>query len=449
MKFTILGAGLSGISCSYHLGHENCLIYEKNNYLGGHIHSEFINGFTWDEGPHVSFTKNEYVKELFESNIEGEFFEYPVSTSNYYKGNWIPHPAQSNLWAVPQPLRDKCLSDFLNSRNLTDLVPNNYNEWLNIAFGETFAKAFPFKYTKKYWTTTPKNLSTDWVGERVFSPKIDDVNKGYLQPLSFQTHYITHVRYPKRGGYFSFAKKLYAGSNINLSKELIKINLDSKEIFFSDGTCHCYDKLINTLPLPIFIEYSNAPKEVKDAAKQLNCTSVLLVNVTANHPTVRQDNWIYVYDEDKYSTRINFTELLSPNNAPINKTGIQVEVYFSNYKEKDGTNVQIANKVCEELIEMGLIESHQSIESCDTRWVQWANVIFDNQRREFQNIVFDYLKEYGLVREVDDLEPMTNWNETKKFKSGDIILAGRFAQWKYFWTDDCVLRGKQISESIK
>ena len=40
-----------------------------------------------------------------------------------------------------------------------------------------------------------------------------------------------------------------------------------------------------------------------------------------------------VYDEDKYATRINCTEVLSPNNAPNKKSGIQVEVYFSEYKK--------------------------------------------------------------------------------------------------------------------
>jgi hypothetical protein len=45
---------------------------------------------------------------------------------------------------------------------------------------------------------------------------------------------------------------------------------------------------------------------------------------------------------------------------------------------------------------------------------------------------------------------MTDWE--KKFTAndtvGDLVLAGRFGQWKYYWTDDCVLRGKYISEAI-
>jgi protoporphyrinogen oxidase len=45
--YSILGGGLAGLSASYHLGHQNCTIFEKNSYLTGHIHTEIIDGFTW------------------------------------------------------------------------------------------------------------------------------------------------------------------------------------------------------------------------------------------------------------------------------------------------------------------------------------------------------------------------------------------------------------------
>ena len=41
---------------------------------------------------------------------------------------------------------------------------------------------------------------------------------------------------------------------------------------------------------------------------------------------------------------------------------------------------------------------------------------------------------------------MTEWNDRKEIALGKLILAGRFAQWKYYWTDDCVLRGKYIAD---
>jgi hypothetical protein len=134
--------------------------------------------------------------------------------------------------------------------------------------------------------------------------------------------------------------------------------------------------------------------------------------VAADHPTARPENWIYVYDEDKYTTRINCTELLSPNNAPAGKTGIQVEVYFSKYKPATESPERIAAKVCSELVEMGLIKSLEAITAVHTKFVPWANVIFDHDRRGALDQVLDWLSQKGLHREDDDLEPITDW-ETK------------------------------------
>jgi hypothetical protein len=148
---------------------------------------------------------------------------------------------------------------------------------------------------------------------------------------------------------------------------------------------------------------------------------------------------MYVYDVDKFSTRINCTELLSPNNAPLNKTGIQVEVYFSKYKPKLEKDNDIAEKVIDELIEMGILMGRDFIIELDTKWVQWANVIFDHNRRPALETILHYLEQFGLLRDEQDLEPMTDWN-TFSYKSGGLQLMGRFAEWKYYWTDDCVMR---------
>ena len=84
----ILGGGLTGISASYHLKHKNCLILEKNDYLFGHIASITSNGFTWDEGPHVSFTKHEYVKSLFEK-ISDEDINLIGLSSLWCRPEWL------------------------------------------------------------------------------------------------------------------------------------------------------------------------------------------------------------------------------------------------------------------------------------------------------------------------------------------------------------------------
>jgi protoporphyrinogen oxidase len=442
--YTILGAGLSGIASSYFLGHENCFVFEKNNYSGGHVHSEKINDFIWDEGPHVSFTKNDFVKNLLANNVNNKFYNYPVETANYYKGHWIPHPAQSNLYALPLELKERCLSDFLDSREKTSINPANYEEWLKIAFGETFYNEFPRAYTKKYWTVEPSLLTTDWVGERVFFPNIEEVKAGYQGPLDKQTHYISEVRYPQNGGFNSYTNKIIEGININLNKQLSKISFKEKKIDFKDGSTINYDQLINTIPITELIIKSDAPNEIKLAANNLACSSLLLINIAVDHETQYNYNWMYVYDEDKYSTRINCTELLSPNNAPKSKSGVQVEVYFSKYKNINETIESIENKVKKELVEMGLIKNIESIIYCKSKWVEYANIICDHNRKNSLNKILEYLSKYGLIRNDQDLDPMTDWNKSLYKGDNEICLIGRFAEWKYYWTDDCILSAKTL-----
>jgi protoporphyrinogen oxidase len=444
--YTILGAGLAGLSCSYHLDHENCVIFEGKSHAGGHIYSHHRDGFVWDEGPHVSFTQNAYVRDLFEQSVKGRMLDYPVEVSNYFHGSWIPHPAQSNLFAAPEALRDSCLDDFLKTRNRVspDTIPRHYGDWLEQAFGPTFAATFPSAYTRKYWTVEPACLTTDWVGSRVFYPDVETVVQGSKQAPTQATHYIKTVRYPASGGYMAFADALLQGARIHSGHQVVRIDLKERKIEFSNGKSHVYEELVSTIPLPEFVRLSNAPSEVQAASERLCCTSLLLVNVTANHPTKKPFHWMYVYDEDKLSTRINCVELLSPNNAPVGKTGVQVEVYESRYKPLMHSHAEVAQTVCAELIEMGLIDA---VDSVHTQYIPYANVIFDHPRRESQDIVLGWLEQHGLIREDGDLDPMTAWDTAGPVNTGHLALAGRFGQWKYYWTDDCVLRGRYLAQS--
>jgi protoporphyrinogen oxidase len=449
----ILGAGLAGLSASYHIGHDRCLVLEKSTYPFGHLHVEFRGGFTWDQGPHVSFTKHDYVKSLFADGVDGDFDEYDVQTANYYRGDWIDHPAQSSLYQVPEPLRTQCLKSFLESRNLASLAsPANYQEWLDVAFGPVFAREFSAAYTRKYWTRDPAAMTTDWVGGRVFSPKVEDVVSGSKGPLGRQTHYVTKVRYPRRGGYQSFARKIAAGSQVKLGAKVVRIDLSNRQVWTASGECFAYTRLINTLPLPVFVELcAQATPEVIDAARQLSCSQLLLVNVTAPHPTRRRENWMYVYDEDKYSTRINCTERLTAGNGPSGSTGVQVEVYYSRHRPLREKPDEVATAVKSELAEMELIDpaaldsgqvSHFTVDA------PWANVIFDHQTRPALEQIWSWLEQFGLSREGDDLNPLTDWGRLDDNKQcfGTLIFAGRFGQWKYFWTDDCVLRARMLAQ---
>lgn len=453
----VLGAGLSGLSASYHLGHDKCQLLEKQHRPFGHIGSEQRDGFTWDQGPHVSFTKHDYVRRLFEEGVDGRFDEIEVKVSNYFRGHWIDHPAQTSLHQVPEPVRGECLASFLSTRaNSTTsgtAIADNYQQWLDLAFGPVFASTFPSVYTRKYWTRDASELATGWIGDRILYPNVEDVREGSQRALNRSMHYITKVRYPQSGGYQSFAARLAQGSRIRYGADVASIDLSERSVWLGDGERIDYSRLVNTLPLPQFINACrNVPARVREAARALSCTQLLLVNVAAPHTTRRPEHWIYVYDEDMLATRINCTERLAASNAPAGWTGVQAEVYFSRHRPLPLAPQAVGARVEDELIEMGLIDPALFPASQATHrhivHAPWANVIFDRDTAPALDMIWSWLEGHGLRREPDDVSPLTKWDDALPLGNGEATLsmAGRFGQWKYFWTDDCVLRGRQLAQ---
>jgi protoporphyrinogen oxidase len=424
---TILGAGLSGLTTSFHVGHDNCTIYESKPYYGGHIHSTLRDGFTWDDGPHVSFRPGEYVQKIFAESVEGQFVEGPTCVSNYFRGNWIEHPAQSNLYQVPEPLRTECLNSFLETRKKNpELVkPVNYQEWLHQAFGPVFAETFPAAYTRKYWTTNPSNLGVDWIGERVFYPKIEDVVNGAKGPLDKKTYWVQGWRYPSKGGFMSYCNMFVKGARIKYEKTMVKINFNKRMLYFDDGSSTQYERLVSTIPLPVLIALSeDAPQDVREAAAILRCSKFLQVEISVNHKAKRSDQWIYVYDEDKLSVRICTTENFSPNNAPPNRTGIAIEVYGSAYRPLPTDHKKVGETVQQELIEMGLIENERAVLSLNVRYSPWGQVIFDHNRKPALDLINPFLDKFGIIR------------------------VGRYSEWGYLMTHDCVMSSRDAAERI-
>jgi len=397
----ILGGGLAGVSASFHSNHRRCLVLEKNNYLLGHLKSDKKRGFIWDEGPHVSFTKDSYTKSIFEKSVDGEFFEFEPKISNYFKQNWIDHPAQVNLFQLNEPLRTKCVNSFLEqSEKEINETPSNYHEWLVKSFGKEFTKTFASIYTKKYWTVDPKRMSIDWLGNRIFRPTKTDFLEGSRHKLKKQTHYFKTFRYPKFGGFENFASILLKNINSRLEEEVYEIDLESKIVKTLAGNDYSYKTLINTLPLPLFLNLCLQTKDkLIEEKKLLECSKLFLINIEVPASRKRPDNWIYVYDDNLLSTRINFIESLSINNIPEGSSGIQVEVYINGKDTLGHRKSELGAIILDEMVKMNLIESN-ILPKCKftIKEVSWANVIFTLDTKQSLENIWSELSKYDLKR---------------------------------------------------
>jgi protoporphyrinogen oxidase len=425
VNVAILGAGLSGLSTSYHLGHpDDAVIFEAKQHYGGHVHSESRNGFTWDDGPHISFTSNEYIKSLFSDAVNGEYEDLDVKAVNYYRGHWIDHPAQTSLWQVPDPLRTRCVESFLQTAGQEHVRPRNYEQWLHQAMGPVFADNFPAAYTRKYWTTEPAQMDVDWIGQRVLRPDVDDVVNGAKGPLPKDLYYVNtrSARYPSQGGFFSYCHTLAEGAPIRYGATVEGIDFGRRILRFADGDEVRYRHLVTTVPLPALIARASAvPDDVRDATSMLRATHFYRVDISVAHEPRREELWYYVYDEDKLSVRLSVTERFAPSNAPAGKTGIQVEVYGSAFKPLPADPEDVKRRVVEELVEMKLIDHPGAVESVECTFVPTGQILYDLNRRTALRRINEFLDQHGVLR------------------------VGRYSEWKYLMTDACVLGGRRTA----
>ncbi len=423
----ILGAGMAGYGAAHYLTQAGLrpTIFEKNTYFGGHTHSyEYDQGFVFDEGPHISFTKDERMQGILAEFVDEQYENLQAKANNYFEGHWVKHPAQCNLYGLPPELITQIITEFALLGDIDMSEIKNYEQWLIASFGETFATRFPMRYGLRYHTTEAKNMSTDWLGPRLYKPNLQEVIKGALSPETEDVHYISNFRYPTAGGFKTYLNRMGDFANIELSHKAIAIDPITRQIDFANGKVKIFKKLVSSLPLTELLPIiKNVPDDVMHAVQKLSCTKCVVVNLGIERPDVADADWTYIYDEDICFTRLSYPYRFSPNNAPKNTSSIQAELYFSDkYKPLTQPIDSYIPRVIADLKRIGLLAEDDKISLSDAKLLPYANIIFDLDREAAVKIVRDYLEDI------------------------DIQVCGRYGEWAYIWTDESFVSGESAAE---
>lgn len=428
-SIAILGSGMAGFGAAYQFQEAGVrpVMYEKRSYYGGHTASyTYPEGFTFDEGPHVSFTKDERIQNLFAQSVQSDYQVLKTGVNNYWQGHWIKHPAQRNLYGLPTDLVVKILVDFVKAANESSEEVETYEDWLISAFGETFARTFPMEYGLKYHTTEAGNMSIDWLGERLYRPSLEEVFHGALSEKTPDVHYIDRFRYPTHGGFASYLSSFLACADLQVDHELIKLDPSRKLMHFANGNVQDYDKVVSSIALPDLIPMIvGAPQDVIEAAHKLACSQCVLVNVGLDRDDISEAHWSYFYDRDIFFTRLSFPHILSPNTVPPGAGSIQAEVYYSEkYKPIDRQPNDCIEPVIRDLRRCGLIKEEDEILFKNAMFIPHANIIFDLDRADALTLVHGFLDDVGVA------------------------YCGRYGDWGYMWTDESFKSGERAARSV-
>jgi protoporphyrinogen oxidase len=427
-NITIVGSGMAGFGATHRLKNNGIrpVIYERSPYYGGHTASfRDSSGFLFDLGPHISFTKDVRIQELLARVVDNEYDALQVKLDNYWRGLRLTHPVQLHLNGLPKDLIVEILADFVKVHNQPEPSIANYEDWLIASYGRKFAELFPMQYTRKYHLTTANNMSTEWLGPRMYRPSLEEMLRGALAPWSPEVHYITHFRYPKEGGFLSYLKPLPDMADIRLEHDLTAVDPKTKALRFSNGACAQYDALVSSVPLPSLVPMiAGVPEDVVAASRELACSTCVLVNVGVDRADLSEGQITYVYDEDICFTRLSFPHMLSATNAPPGCGSIQAEVYFSSkYRPLQKSTDYIVDQVIADLRQCNILREEDRILFRGAITVEYANVIFDLDRAKALETVHGYLDDIG------------------------VHYCGRYGDWGYMWTDESFISGERAAEA--
>jgi protoporphyrinogen oxidase len=404
MKTGILGGGLSGLTLGYHLKRD-FEILEKNPECGGLCRSLFEKGFTFDYGgSHVIFTKDKEVFELYRKLLRGNWVKRKRNSKILFKGRYVKYPFENGLYQLSKQDNYECISSFIE--NLVEVSkgkvkkPTNFQEWMYYTFGKGITEKYLIPYNRKIWNYPPNKISLGWLENSIPMPPAQDIIKsslgikteGYSQNLIFY--------YPIRGGINALVKPMEEKlrDRIRYNFEVKSIKKENEKFIVSDGNEEKeYDRLISTIPLPDLIDAMQAPKNVREAKRELRYNSLVSVMLGVDSPKINNISWMYVpNDADGDFNRLSFPFNFSSNVAPAGKSSILAETTCT-YKDAiwKQTDEKITNTVISDLGKIGIVKPSKICYKKVKR-SEYAYIIYDMDYSKNTSKIFNFLRKNGI-----------------------------------------------------
>jgi protoporphyrinogen oxidase len=414
-NIAIIGAGPCGLGCGRELealGHGRWKIFERAGHAGG-LASSVVDpqGFTWDHGGHVVFSHFGEFDRLLQEVMGEEVYSHERSSYIRFADRWVPYPFQNNLRYLPSEAAYECMLGLIEARGGNPSM--DFATWMEMTFGGGITYHFMRPYNFKVWATPPERMASHWIAERV---SVVDHRRA-LRSMIFEEDDLawgpnnTFI-FPAEGGtgeiYRRLAIKL--DDHISYQREISSIDVDEKQLRFSDGSYEDYDVLVSTMPIDKLVRaLVHCPDNVSAAADDLEHNSVYMVGIGYESPLKDDKSWMYFpQDHAPFYRATNFAKY-SPANVPDGDTArfcsYMTEVSHSRYKPE-------AREGIEDRVEAGL---------------RGAGVVQGSPEIASAHVVnIDYAYPVPTLKRDAALDTIQGW-----LIKHDIYSRGRFGSWRY------------------
>jgi protoporphyrinogen oxidase len=429
MKTAIIGAGASGLSLALLLDGD-VVVYEASPQAGGHCRAMIRDGFTFDEGPHIMFSKDQGVLDFMIRSLGGNVHQSRRNNRVCIDGAFVKYPIENDLASLPTDLRNRCLLDFLfNEHRELAQNPANLDEWFLGNFGQGLTDLYFRPYNEKTWNVPLAELSMTW-SERIPQPPSEDVVKGALGMSTEGYLHQLYYHYPLTGGYQALTSAwagLLPKGTLRLDTPVGEIvpTTDGVEVITSHGR-ERFDRVVCTAPMPVLLTMlPDTPDSVRAAVASLQFNPLAAVTLGFRGVDEHQFTAVYFPDPDFLVNRISAPCVFSPQNGPEGCYSIQAEIT----DRVGGTSLALSDQelvdhVHDGLVRYGIVPETHSVVFSDVQRLEYAYVVY----------TVDYEAHVETVR---------SWAEGQ-----GVFIHGRFGAFEYLNVDGCVIRSLEMASRL-
>lgn len=423
MKIGILGGGISGITLQRLVEHD-ATVLESAPKIGGLCQTFWWNGYGYDIGGHVLFSKHNHVTDLVNERLGDNINQCRRENKILFKGRYVKYPFENDLGVLDPQDRFECLNSYV--QNDWKGEPKNLREWAYATFGKGIAEKYLIPYNEKIWKRDPSEIALEWVS-RIPKPPMEDVIKSAVGiPTEGYTHQL-FFRYPLHGGFEAVVEAIRKpGADVRVDAKVDRIRRDGTGWMVRFGAEEeRFDRIVVAFPiheaLPCF---ADVPQRVQDAVADLVFNAMRVTLVVLNDGSLLDKSAVYIPDPTVLPHRACFMGFFSPSLVKPGTSSLVAETTMRPGSDLDRMEpVEFDRRVVEDLDRAGVIDQSKVVH-VESRRLHYAYPVY----------TLTHARNTAILRE---------WAASE-----GIDLLGRFAEFDYINSDECIHRAMRLAERL-
>lgn len=397
-KIAVVGAGVSGLSAGRMLQEHgyDVTIFEKDTRPGGLIKCTVENGNLYHRiGGHVFNSNRQDVLDWF-WNIFDKDADFLQATRNsaieIENQRLIGAPVEDHIYQMRPEVQAAIVNDLLGLVAAPPPPADNFEDFLRRRFGETLYDIYFGPYNNKIWRKSLRDVPLEWLEGKLPTPSVQDILLSNIRQKGESNFVHSKFYYPKHGGSQFIADTLAKGLNIIKDTDITQLEYREGRWSISGNEYEAVVFTGNIKSLPkLLAETSINLDENAIEDLEYHGTTTVLCKVESN-----PHSWVYLPCLEHDSHRIICTGNFAPgNNAP---------------------NISTATIEFSTEMSMGEIQDNLS------------KLPFHPEYIAHHHQKYTYPMQNQLT--ADTIEKARN-----ALEPNNLLLIGRFAEWKYYNMD--------------